>query len=653
MISDSVDDDVRPIAVGATKLRRRALQSPLIDDKRPHGGIPGKEECNHHFDPCATSCKKLDVNVGEKTAESHLRQKSVTKGSRTRVTVGMRLKRWIITSRIGAGSFGETFTAVEDTTGLDSKAYEHVSGDVMTASQMALALPTGLEVCIKVEQENKNVLRIETAALKRMQSCPQVARYLGSGSTRGMNFLVMQKLGPNLTELRRKTPLGTFSAFTTLKAGISCLKAIQGVHALGLVHRDIKPSNVVIGVGGDSDPRVCYLIDFGLARRYRRLNGELRPPRENAGFRGTSRYASLASHRQQELGRVDDIWSLLFMLIEFATGTLPWRKYKEKEEIGRCKEEVIGTGLVQSLPREFRPFLAHLQTLRYEDEPNYDFLLELMEQALRRRGYPPNKRLDWEQEEDAEVNEDSRGHANSVRSPVVQDDAAGDQDHDNLRNRLPLRFVLDRYAHLKPSERHVASSSKDVGIGLSGPLLSAQLGQQLAQSEWDEKKKSPISVNDVSISARIFKEESHLDDDVRELPDEPLAQGNDFPPPEDKPAYAEKMNYPVEAQKERLLSNRSENADVGGTFSSREGKRFGHHGLPNSEVAAPSPVASINRVEQQTSRLTPSDREQEGKATKKGPSFESDAKAIKTEEWDSKRKSTKSRDTCVCKCNAM
>ena len=32
--------------------------------------------------------------------------------------------------------------------------------------------------------------------------------------------------------------------------------------------------------------QTCFLIDFGLARRYMLPNGDIRPPRDMAGFRG-------------------------------------------------------------------------------------------------------------------------------------------------------------------------------------------------------------------------------------------------------------------------------------------------------------------------------------------------------------------------------
>lgn len=39
---------------------------------------------------------------------------------------------------------------------------------------------------------------------------------------------------------------------------------------------------------------------------------------------------SLAVSFLQEMGRHDDLWSLFYMLVEFAVGQLPWRKIKDK-----------------------------------------------------------------------------------------------------------------------------------------------------------------------------------------------------------------------------------------------------------------------------------------------------------------------------------
>ncbi|KAG5494033.1 hypothetical protein JKF63_01866 [Porcisia hertigi] len=413
--------------------------------------------------------------------------------AQTKIQVGMRLRRWIIINRIGAGSFGETFTAIEVPGPVAEEGSLTVSPENLAMLEDLPPLEERNEVCIKVEQENKNVLRLEALALKKVQPCAQVVRYIGSGCTSGMNYLVMEKLGPNLAELRRHSRHGTFNIYTTLKAGISCLTAIRGVHDLGLVHRDIKPSNFVTGLPGTSEHTTCYLIDFGLARRFRRSNGEIRPPRDNAGFRGTSRYASVASHHHHELGRVDDIWSLLFMLVEFATGTLPWRKYKEKDDIGRCKEESISPHLVRNLPREFQPFLAHLQTLRYEDEPDYDLLLTLMHRALERRGYPPNKAVEWELDSslvnssldadgapvlDAGVRavQDSSAHhrdGNPPNNVVVNRhgnsvDASGRAPQPPPRRAAPQPDALEKDPRGAPTPMHPGAEQQGVFAGTGG-----------------------------------------------------------------------------------------------------------------------------------------------------------------------------------------
>lgn len=56
-------------------------------------------------------------------------------------------------------------------------------------------------------------------------------------------------------------------------------------------------------------------------------------PRAVAGFRGTVRYASVNAHKNKEMGRHDDLWSLYYMLVEFVNGQLPWRKIKDKEQV--------------------------------------------------------------------------------------------------------------------------------------------------------------------------------------------------------------------------------------------------------------------------------------------------------------------------------
>mmetsp|Transcript_14316 Transcript_14316/g.19863 ORF Transcript_14316/g.19863 Transcript_14316/m.19863 type:complete len:729 (-) Transcript_14316:56-2242(-) len=204
----------------------------------------------------------------------------------------------------------------------------------------------------------------------------------------------MELLGENLAELRR-VQQGRFSMTTTLKLGIQMIKGIESVHDFGYLHRDIKPSNFAMGIA-QAKKQTCFIIDFGLARRYMLPDGEIRPPRDCAGFRGTARYASIHSHQSRDLGRRDDLWSVLYLLIEFAQGQLPWRRLRDKDKVGEMKVKCNNDDLVAGLPPEFLQFMKHLMSLHYHSRPDYTFLINMFEDLYKRIGGTDKTPFDWE-----------------------------------------------------------------------------------------------------------------------------------------------------------------------------------------------------------------------------------------------------------------
>lgn len=99
------------------------------------------------------------------------------------------------------------------------------------------------------------------------------------------------------------------------------------------------------------------------------------------------------------MGRHDDLWSLFYMLVEFAVGQLPWRKIKDKvspmqlglrrwgstgtagapspcasclqEQVGMIKEKYEHRMLLKHMPSEFHLFLDHIASLDYFTKPDY------------------------------------------------------------------------------------------------------------------------------------------------------------------------------------------------------------------------------------------------------------------------------------------
>ncbi|NXN55421.1 TTBK2 kinase, partial [Rynchops niger] len=288
------------------------------------------------------------------------------------LSVGILVKeRWKVLRKIGGGGFGEIYDAL----------------DLLTRENVALKVESA--------QQPKQVLKMEVAVLKKLQGKDHVCRFIGCGRNDRFNYVVMQLQGRNLADLRRSQSRGTFTISTTLRLGKQILESIESIHSVGFLHRDIKPSNFAMG-RFPSTCRKCYMLDFGLARQFTNSCGDVRPPRAVAGFRGTVRYASINAHRNREMGRHDDLWSLFYMLVEFVVGQLPWRKIKDKEQVGSIKERYEHRLMLKHLPQEFNIFLDHISNLDYFTKPDYQLLMSVFDNSMKTFGVIESDPFDWE-----------------------------------------------------------------------------------------------------------------------------------------------------------------------------------------------------------------------------------------------------------------
>jgi serine/threonine protein kinase len=205
----------------------------------------------------------------------------------------------------------------------------------------------------------------------------------------------MECLGPSLECVRESAAGSRLSLSTTLRVGIEAVRALREIHARGIVHRDVKPSNFVIR---PSRRRPLAIIDFGLARPFADPEThEVREPRCHPGFVGTAYYASNNALRGRELGPRDDLVSLLYSLVEFRAGSLPWRYASNKRElILAVRNRVTPEKLFRKCPRQFGIIQRILNSYQVFEIPDYGLLISILAQAMEENQCSWADAYDWE-----------------------------------------------------------------------------------------------------------------------------------------------------------------------------------------------------------------------------------------------------------------
>jgi serine/threonine protein kinase len=199
-------------------------------------------------------------------------------------------------------------------------------------------------------------------------------------------IMVMDLLGSSLWDLWSANNQSMSTQYVACVA-VEAITILQALHTKGWVHGDVKPENFLLGQPGTPRADRLYLVDFGLAQRWR----DQRPNASGAhvkydqrpdDFRGTIRYASVHAHLGRTPSRRDDLESLAYTLLFLLSGRLPWQGYVGDNKgflVAKKKMSTSAEWLTRGRPPAFKTFVEAVFNLRFDEEPLYAAYIKLFE----------------------------------------------------------------------------------------------------------------------------------------------------------------------------------------------------------------------------------------------------------------------------------
>ncbi|KAJ8687266.1 hypothetical protein QAD02_023060 [Eretmocerus hayati] len=306
---------------------------------------------------------------------------------------------WRLGDSIGCGGFGDVYLASND---------------------IHRPVASNAKYVIKIEPHNNGPLFVEMnfyirAARKPMidswckeQNLLQVGipSYEGSGSHvykgEKYRFLVMPRYGIDVGKLFISNGRKLSNKLINSLA-VQMLYALEYIHGHGYAHSDVKGSNILLKKNSQEyrtelEKTQAFLVDFGLAYRFRTSNGVHKPfvHDERRAHEGTLEYTSRDAHHGTH-SRRGDLETLGYNILQWLCGRLPWEdengglspsadpdKIHEKKEsylmnIENFMEECFKDKIA---PENITNYMTYIANLKFESRPDYAYLRSLFRQDL-------------------------------------------------------------------------------------------------------------------------------------------------------------------------------------------------------------------------------------------------------------------------------
>ena len=177
---------------------------------------------------------------------------------------------------------------------------------------------------IGTNKRENAILKNESYILLNIKG-PGIPSVISYGVSGKYNILVENLLGKSIRDIWLKKNK-KFNLTDTCIFAIQAISLLEYAHSKNYLHRDIKPSNFLVG---NPDNSQLYLIDFGVAKKFRssRTGRHIKNIR-NSSMVGSLLFLSINAFKGLVQTRKDDLESLGLVIIYLHKGSLPWSDIK-------------------------------------------------------------------------------------------------------------------------------------------------------------------------------------------------------------------------------------------------------------------------------------------------------------------------------------
>ncbi|OQU90848.1 hypothetical protein SORBI_3001G060100 [Sorghum bicolor] len=361
----------------ASKHRGKGLEAIDLQIHLPYNNLPepvvaGEAViCTAHKDLClgkAADRAAILRMVGDMDKFAVAEDDATTSPVPERVQVG-NSPEYLTGKKLGKGGFGQVYVG------------RRVSGG---SSRMG---PDAYEVALKFEHRSSKGCNYappcEWHVYHTLNGCYGIPSVHYKGRQGDYYILVMDMLGSSLWDVWNSVGQAMAPHMAACIA-VEAISILEKLHSKGFVHGDVKPENLLLGQPGSLDEKKLFLIDLGLASRWKEAISDKHVEYDQRPdiFRGTIRYASVHAHLGRTGSRRDDLESLAYTLIFLIRGRLPWQGYQgDNKSFLVCKKKMTTSPemLCSSCPAPFKYFLEMVTNMKFDEEPNYSKLISLFD----------------------------------------------------------------------------------------------------------------------------------------------------------------------------------------------------------------------------------------------------------------------------------